>query len=112
MSTELSPRSALRVRLGLVTDIPAGEGRSYHVDARDIAVFRTRDGHLFATQAQCPHRKGPLADGLLGSQSVVCPLHDKRFDLASGCEVGGAGDCALAVYPVHVDANELWVELD
>ncbi len=110
MSTEMSPRTSLRVRLGLVADIPQGEGRSYHVDARNIAVFRTRDGRLFATQAKCPHRQGPLADGLVGTDSVVCPLHEKRFDLASGCELGG-GDCALAVYKVHVDANEIWVEL-
>jgi nitrite reductase (NADH) small subunit len=106
MSTELIPR----VRLGLVADIPQGEGRSYHVDARNIAVFRTRDGRLFATQAKCPHRQGPLADGLVGTDSVVCPLHEKRFDLASGCELG-SGDCSLAVYKVHVDANEIWVEL-
>lgn len=98
-----------RVRLGLLSDIPQGEGRSYHVDARSIAVFRTREGRLFATQAKCPHRQGPLADGLVGSDSVVCPLHEKRFDLTSGCELGGG--CALAVYTVHVDANEIWVEM-
>jgi nitrite reductase (NADH) small subunit len=98
-----------RHKLGLVSDIPKGEGRSFFVDAHQIAVFRLRDGGVFATQAKCPHKQGPLADGLVGAGTVVCPLHEKRFDLASGCELGG-GDCSLHVYKVHVDVDDLWIE--
>ena len=110
MSVEASRPTATRFHLGLVTDIPKGEGRSYEVATHSIAVFRTRDGRMYATQAKCPHKQGPLADGLVGADSVVCPLHEKRFDLASGCEVGSAG-CSIATYKVLVDASEFWVEI-
>lgn len=50
----------------------------------DIAVFRQRDGRLFATANRCPHRQGPLAEGLVGRNSVICPLHAHRFDLETG----------------------------
>ena len=80
--------------------IPAGEGRVFRVGGRDVAVFRTRAGELYATQAACPHRGGPLADGIVGGSTVVCPLHAMKFDLASGAAVGHACG-ALATFPVE-----------
>jgi nitrite reductase/ring-hydroxylating ferredoxin subunit len=87
------------VSLGPADRIPPGEGRVYLVAGRRVAVFRPREGGLFATRADCPHRRGPLSDGLLGGGVVVCPLHAFRFQLATGAPVGN--DCAaLATYPV------------
>jgi nitrite reductase (NADH) small subunit len=93
--------------LGPSALIPPGEGRVFEVDGRRIAVFRTRHGDLFATQAECPHRQGPLADGLVGGGQVVCPLHGFRFDLRTGEPAGH--DCApLITYAVEEsDAREL-----
>jgi nitrite reductase (NADH) small subunit len=86
--------------LGPVSRIPPGEGRSFQVGGLAVAIFRLRDGKLFATQATCPHRKGPLADGLLGGGLVVCPLHGFRFDLATGRPIGN--ECApLCTFPVE-----------
>jgi len=87
-------------RIARLSDIPLGEGRSFEVAGRRVAVFRTRTGQVFATQAECPHRNGPLADGLVGGTTVVCPLHDWSYDLATG--VALAGDCDIQVYPVRV----------
>ena len=64
---------AERYSLGPIHHIPPGEGRNFKLGDRKVAVFRTRDGGVFATQASCPHRAGPLADGLLGGHSLVCP---------------------------------------
>ena len=50
----------------------------------EIAVFRQRDGGLFATQNRCPHRQGPLSEGVCGAGKVICPLHGHKFDLATG----------------------------
>lgn len=89
-------------RLGPVDGIPPGEGRTFRVDGRGVAVFRPRGRPLAATDAMCPHRGGPLADGLLGDGAVVCPLHARRFSLADGaCDI--PGECAIAVHPVRVD---------
>jgi nitrite reductase (NADH) small subunit len=93
--------TAGRFDLGPIDQIPPGEGRNFDVAGRRVAVFRTRDGRVFATQAECPHRGGPLADGLLGAGTIVCPLHEWRFDLASGESANGV--CPIAVYAIGVD---------
>jgi len=70
--------------LGPLSRIPRGEGRTYAVNGKAIAVFRTRDDEVFATQAFCPHKGGPLADGLIGAGKVICPLHAYQFSLKTG----------------------------
>jgi nitrite reductase (NADH) small subunit len=86
------------IQLGPVSQIPKGEGRTFVVGDTRIAVFRSRDGRLYATQAECPHRGGPLADGLVGGTILVCPLHEWTFDLLSGMALSGG--CGIRVYPV------------
>lgn len=83
MSPSSDATSALR-DLGPSAVIPPGEGRVFEVGSNRVAVFRMRDGELFATQAECPHRGGPLADGLVGAGRAVCPLHGFQFDLRTG----------------------------
>jgi nitrite reductase (NADH) small subunit len=85
--------------IGHIDQVPPGEGRNFDVSGTVITVFRTRAGDLFATQPRCPHRGGPLADGLLGGTLLVCPLHDATFDLRTGESL--ARDCQLRTYPVR-----------
>jgi nitrite reductase (NADH) small subunit len=87
-----------RIDLGPLAAIPRGEGRAVHVGALRIAVFHARDGRVFATQAECPHRGGPLADGLVGGTTLICPLHEWSFDLVTGMPL--SGQCGLQTYPV------------
>ena len=101
----------MQVTLGPLSAIPEGEGRNFVVGGQRLAVFRGRDGAVFATQADCPHRQGPLADGLLGSGTLICPLHSLKFDLKTGKALNG--DCSLQTYPLQVSlAGQLLVELD
>ena len=86
----------MEVTLGSIDAIPEGEGRTFSVGSRRIAVFRSREGGLFATQAECPHRGGPLADGLLGGSTLICPLHAWTFDLRTGQAT--TGECGLKTY--------------
>ncbi len=72
------------VDLGPLEAIAPGQGRAFIVAGRTIAVFRQRDGRVFATDNHCPHRDGPLADGIVGDGTVICPLHGWKIDLASG----------------------------
>jgi nitrite reductase (NADH) small subunit len=72
------------INLGSVEKIPLGQGLCFNVSGQEIAVFRQRDGTLFATQNACPHRQGPLAEGIVGGGKVICPLHGHKFDLAAG----------------------------
>ena len=92
------------ITVALLSAIPIGEGRTFAVGAERVAVFHLRGGGVFAVQAHCPHRGGPLADGLVGERTVVCPLHASKFDLDTGKPLGGpAGECSIKTYPVRVD---------
>ena len=61
----IMPRDKVVYNLGSVERIPLGEGRSFRIEDTLIAIFRTRKSEVFATQATCPHKGGPLADGIL-----------------------------------------------
>ena len=88
--------------LGPLDAIPQGEGRVFKFGGLSIAVFHTRDGNVSATEASCPHREGPLADGVIGGQKVICPLHGFIFDLSSGHPVGN--NCRqLKTYPAAIN---------
>ena len=88
--------------LGGAEQIPLGEGRRFQVDGIGVAVFRSRQGEVYATQAECPHRAGPLADGLIGGDALICPLHNFRFSLATGEPLGN--DCpSLQTYPASLN---------
>jgi nitrite reductase (NADH) small subunit len=78
------------------------------VDGRQLAVFRTRQG-WYAIDQSCPHRGGPLADGIVADGCVTCPLHDRRFDLTTGrCD--NDDQVQVATYPVEVREGLVWVE--
>ena len=87
------------INLGSIEKIAAGHSRCYWVGGHEVAVFRQRDGRLFATQNRCPHKRGPLAEGISEGGKVICPLHSHQFELATG--VGSeAGEC-VRIYPVR-----------
>jgi len=94
----------MEITLGPISAIPPGEGRTFKVGNEQIAVFVTRQGCVYATQASCPHRDGPLADGLVGGTTVICPLHGRKFDVSTGeCASGEQG---LKTYPVRLSKTE------
>jgi nitrite reductase (NADH) small subunit len=95
------PAKKVLYNLGSIHRIPLGEGRTFRVAGDMVAVFRARSGAVFATQASCPHKGGSLADGILGGNTVVCPLHAYKFNLANGESVGNTC-AALRTYPVSV----------
>lgn len=87
------------IDLGSLERIPLGEGRTFSIGDEQIAVFRARDGRLYATQALCPHKGGVLADGMLGAGKLLCPLHGFAFRLEDGrCQREGGED--ICVYDV------------
>ena len=94
-------RNMAELKLCALNAIPPGEGRNSQALGEQIAVFRTRAGGVFAVQAACPHRGGPLSDGLLGGTTLICPLHAWKFDVSTGDVL--FGDCGIRTYPVRVD---------
>ncbi len=91
-----------------VDDIPAGEGRALTLGGRRIAIFRSAAG-WYALDAVCPHRGGPLQDGIVCDRAVTCPLHDRRYDLATGALLGGGE--GVAAHDVQVRGDRVYVTL-
>lgn len=89
------------VPVGPADDVPLLEGRSVTVAGRRIAIFRLADGWA-AVDAACPHRGGPLQDGIVADWCVTCPLHNRRYDLQ--------GD-ELVRHVIVERAGTLWVRL-
>ena len=88
--------------------VPLGEGRAVTVDGRRIAIFNAPTG-WYALDHACPHRGGPLADGIVADACVICPLHERRYDLATGAALlGGDG---VTAHAVEVRGGEVIVTL-
>jgi nitrite reductase (NADH) small subunit len=100
------------VNLGNIAKIPRGEGRVFQLGTASIAVFHTRDGSVFATQSTCPHKGGPLADGVVGAQKVICPLHSFLFDLATGEPIGNSCSRLQTYKAAFNDEGEVLVGVD
>ena len=95
--------------VGRLTRIPEGQGRCYVVGSEEIAIFRQRDGRVFATENRCPHRQGPLAEGVLGGGRIVCPMHGHQFDLETGAG-SEPGECVRVLRVTQLD-GDLFVDL-
>ena len=95
-------------RIAALGDVPLLEGRAVTVEGRRLAVFRLPDGWA-AVDGACPHRGGPLQDGLVADSCVTCPLHGRRFDLRSGAQLGGPD--AIAVHELREHDGALWLRV-
>jgi nitrite reductase (NADH) small subunit len=100
----------LWVRVTTTDNIPVREGRPVRIGSHEIAIFNLGDRFL-ATDNRCPHQGGPLCDGIVTGESVVCPLHAWKVNLANGSiERPTAGkDHCVRTYPVRVDQHVLVV---
>jgi nitrite reductase (NADH) small subunit len=97
------------VRVTRCEDVPLREGRAVTLAGREIALFNLGD-RFMATDNQCPHQGGPLCDGIVAGDSVVCPLHAWKVRLDSGTvERPGPTDACIATYPTRVNEGIVWV---
>jgi nitrite reductase (NADH) small subunit len=96
------------IRVCSVDDVPAGEGRAVSIAGRRVAIFRTEE-RWYALDAVCPHLGGPLADGIVSERTVTCPLHERRFELATG-EALTTGPCVTA-HQVMVNGRDVYLQL-
>jgi nitrite reductase (NADH) small subunit len=99
------------IRVTPVENIPLREGRAVRIAGHEIALFNLGDAFL-AVENRCPHRGGPLADGILSGRSVVCPLHAWKVDLASGqvADPPGAQGC-IRRFRTRVEEGVVSVEI-
>lgn len=89
-------------------DIPRLGARVVRTDTMDIAVFRTATDQVFALRDRCPHKGGPLSQGIVHGGSVSCPLHNWKIDLASGEALAPDQGCTNR-YPVKVENGVVYL---
>lgn len=101
-------------KICLVTDIPVlGSRRVARAQGLDVAVFRNDVDGVFALLDRCPHKGGPLSQGIVFGTSVACPLHNWTIDLEGGCAKAPDEGCTpkfsvrVTDGSVHLDAHEL-----
>ena len=89
-------------------EIPRLGARVLRTDTMDIAIFRTATDQVFALRDRCPHKGGPLSQGIVHGGTVTCPLHNWKIDLASG-EAQGPDEGCVHSYPVKVENGAVFL---
>lgn len=94
--------------IGILTDIPRLGARTVETPMGQVAVFRTADDDVFALINKCPHRGGPLSEGIVSGRKVACPLHNWVIDLNSGAADAPDEGCTTPV-PLKIEAGQVWL---
>jgi nitrite reductase (NADH) small subunit len=95
--------------IGRLDEIPVRGARTVPVaGGEEIAVFRTGDNRVFALVNRCPHKKGPLSQGIVHGHSVACPLHNWSIALATGEAQGEDKGCTPTV-PVKIISGRVLI---
>lgn len=97
-------------KLCTLGEIPRLGSRVVNSAQGDIAVFRTADDEVFALYDKCPHKGGPLSQGLVAGKVVTCPLHAWKIRLENGEAVAPDKGCART-YPAKVEDGWVWIAL-
>ncbi|RTZ75106.1 MAG: nitrite reductase (NAD(P)H) small subunit [Gammaproteobacteria bacterium] len=91
-------------------EIPRLGSRVVEVEDGTIALFRTSDDRVFALRDACPHKQGPLSQGIVAGHTVTCPLHNWKIDLESGEALAPDEGCTN-VFPVKVEAGVVYLQV-
>ncbi len=98
------------IEIGTLDDIPRLGSRVVQTKDGDIAVFRTEDDRVFAIDDKCPHKGGPLSQGIVHGAKVACPLHNWSINLEDGVAVAPDEGC-VKTYPVRIENGTLRLRL-
>ena len=95
-----------------VEDIPLlGARRVARANGPEVALFRTAEGEVFALLDRCPHKGGPLSQGIVFGRSVACPLHNWTIGLDDGCARAPDAGCTTR-FAVKIDAGVVSLDAD
>lgn len=99
------------VEIGSLDDIPRLGARCVVTPAGKVAVFRTEDDRVFALNDHCPHRGGPLSEGIVHAAAVTCPLHNWVISLETGKALG-ADEGEVKTIPVRLEGGRILMALE
>lgn len=96
--------------VGQLSDIPRQGARCVKAGDMTVAVFRTSDDKVFALEDKCPHKNGPLSQGIVHGRNVTCPLHNWVISLETGAAQGADSGQTLT-FPVKLDGHTIMLGL-
>ena len=99
------------VDVGALNDVPQRGARVVRTAEGCVAVFRTSDDNVYALDNACPHKKGPLAEGIVHGHAVTCPLHNWVISFETG-EAQGADNGRVATYAAKVEDGRILIEAE
>lgn len=97
------------IDVGALDDVPRQGARLIKTPAGCVAVFRTEDDRIFALDDRCPHKNGPLSQGIVHGASVTCPLHNWVISLETG-RAEGADEGETKTFPVRSEGGRILLE--
>jgi len=98
------------IEIAALEDIPKLGSRVVKTDTMNVAVFRTRDDQVFAIKDACPHKQGPLSQGIVSGTTVTCPLHNWKIDLVSGEALGPDEGCTNT-FSTRIEGGKVYLSL-
>ena len=98
------------IDIGSLDDIPALGARVVKTAVGCVAIFRTAEDEVFATSDRCPHKNGPLSEGIVHGNKVTCPLHNWVFSLETG-EAQGADEGQIDTFAAKVEDGRILLDV-
>lgn len=98
------------IKITEVENVPAMGARKVVIGESEIALFKTKDGSIFAIENSCPHKQGKLSEGLVHEHMVTCPLHNTDIDLSTGEPQGENYSCAKT-YKSKIEDDFIYLEI-
>jgi len=93
-----------------VEDIPQRGGRLVRAGETQIALFRLSSGVIRAIDNRCPHKQGPLAEGIISNDTIICPLHAQKIDLETGKVLAPDTGC-VTTFPTKIEDGRVLIQL-
>jgi nitrite reductase/ring-hydroxylating ferredoxin subunit len=98
------------IEVAKTNEIEPGEGKLIEVEGNEIALFNC-DGSYYAIDNECTHLGGPLCEGDLEGDRVICPWHGAEFDVKTGNVLGPPAEESVKSYKVQVDSDSIKIEI-
>ena len=100
-----------KVEVATLTDLQVGIGKRVKVADTEIALFKLKSGKVSAIENSCPHKGGPLSEGIVSGDHVFCPLHDWKICTTDG-QVQAPDVGCVKKYDVEMVDEKVYIYVD
>jgi nitrite reductase (NADH) small subunit len=98
------------IEIGHINEIPQLGSRVVKTNSGKIAIFRNSEDEVFALGDRCPHKGGPLSEGMISGRTVTCPLHNWKLQLDTGMAIAPDDGCTNT-YPIRIEEDIIYLQL-